>query len=102
VEEVERICLNDKDHTIEKEAICTKVRRGAGSVERFLTFGLEELAVIWYNDDSTYSTVITVCRKTLLGSKDEVLWRVEGTQYPRNIAPPPLGEGLGWGQSLGF
>ena len=47
-------------------------------------------------------TVLLVCRKTLLGSKDEVLWRVEGTQYPRNIAPPPLGEGLGWGQSLGF
>ncbi len=43
----------------------------------------------------------SVCRKTLLGSKDEVLWRVDGTQYPRNIAPP-LGEGLGWGQSFGF
>ena len=24
----------------------------------------------------------------------------EGTQYPRNIAPPPLGEGMGWGQIL--
>jgi len=35
--------------------------------------------------------------KNLSGSKDEVLWRVEGTQYPRNTAPPPLGEGLGWG-----
>ena len=44
---------------------------------------------------------LSVCRKTLLGSKDEVLWRVEGTQYPPYIAPP-LGEGLGWGQSLGF
>ena len=32
--------------------------------------------------------------KKMLGPKDEVLWRVEGTQYPRNIAPP-LGEGLG-------
>ncbi len=43
----------------------------------------------------TYNKYGSVCRKTLLGSKDEVLWRVEGTQYPRNIAPPPLGEGLG-------
>ncbi len=33
---------------------------------------------------------ILVCR----GSKGFALWRVEGTQYPRNIAPP-LGEGLG-------
>ena len=51
---------------------------------------------------SALKNAISVCRKTVLGSKDEVLWRVEGTQYPRNIAPPPLGEGegllpTGWG-----
>ena len=39
----------------------------------------------------------SVCRKTSTGSKGFALWRVEGTQYPPNIAPP-LGEGLGWGQ----
>lgn len=42
----------------------------------------------------------SVFRKNAMDSKGYALWRVEGTQYPQNIAPPGLGEGQGWGRFL--
>ena len=43
----------------------------------------------------------SVCRKTLLGSKDEVLWRVRGYAVPSQYSPSPFGGGVGVGAGFG-
>ncbi len=45
--------------------------------------------------------LLSVCRKTLFGSKDGVLWRVRGYAVPSQNSPSPFGGGVGVGAGFG-
>jgi len=48
-----------------------------------------------------FASEVSVCRKTLLGSKDEILWRVRGYAVPSQYSPSPFGGGVGGGAGFG-
>ena len=50
---------------------------------------------------NTMNVLPFVCQKSLLGSKDGVLWRVRGYAVPSQYSPSPVGGGVGVGAVTG-